>query len=134
MPLENLLNTNYIRKNVNQSRSHCTKKQMANLFHGEKVKTVIDTCFSEKKSRRKHNPNVFRRTYFSKILNIDIWVYVSDVAIREIKKLDGFDNYILLTKPKDMESYLGEYLRELMLRKLNDPDLDLDNAIFYKKI
>lgn len=107
---------------------------MANLFHGEKVKTVIDSCFSEKKSRRKHSPNTFRRTFFSKILNIEVRVFVSDVAIRKIKELDGFDNYILLTKPEEMESFLGEYLRELMLRKLNDPNLDLENSIFYKKI
>ena len=33
-----------------------------------------------------------------------------------------------------MESYLGEFLRELMIWKLNDPSLDLENSLFYKKI
>ena len=43
-------------------------------------------------------------------------------AYRCIKKMGSFDNYILCTKPKDLDSKFGEYLREIMLRKINDPD------------
>lgn len=42
-------------------------------------------------------------------------------AFRCIRKMGSFDNYILCTKPKDLDSKFGEYLRELMLRKINDP-------------
>jgi len=35
-------------------------------------------------------------------------------------KYGGFDNYILLTKPENLDSMYGEYLRKLMLTKLND--------------
>lgn len=35
--------------------------------------------------------------------------------------MGSFDTYILCTKPKDLDSKFGEYLRELMLRKINDP-------------
>ena len=35
--------------------------------------------------------------------------------------MDTFDNYILCTKPKDLDSNFGEYLRTIMLRKINDP-------------
>lgn len=35
--------------------------------------------------------------------------------------MGSFDNYILCTKPINLDSKYGEYLRELMLRKINDP-------------
>lgn len=34
--------------------------------------------------------------------------------------MGSFDNYILCTKPYNLDSKYGEYLRELMLRKIND--------------
>lgn len=34
--------------------------------------------------------------------------------------MGSFDNYILCTKPKQLDSKFGEYLREIMLRKIND--------------
>ena len=37
-----------------------------------------------------------------------------------MNKVGGFDNYILLTSPRTMDSLYGEYLRKLMLNKLND--------------
>jgi len=36
-------------------------------------------------------------------------------------KMGGFDNYILLTKPKNLDSLYGEYLRRLMMHTLTDP-------------
>ena len=45
----------------------------------------------------------------------------STKALRCIRKCGSFDNYILLTKPKDLDSVYGEYLRKLMLTKINDP-------------
>ena len=45
--------------------------------------------------------------------------------MEEIEKAASFDNYILLTPPNEMISLFGEYLRELMLRKLNHPELDI---------
>lgn len=46
-------------------------------------------------------------------------------AIRCMRKVGGFDNYILLTKPKNLDSIYGEYLRILMLKKLNNPEFDV---------
>lgn len=48
--------------------------------------------------------------------------------MEEIEKATSFDNYILLTPPNEMVSLFGEYLRELMLRKLNHPELDILNG------
>jgi large subunit ribosomal protein L28 len=36
--------------------------------------------------------------------------------------MGNIDNYILMTKPKNLDSMYGEYLRRLMLLKLNNPD------------
>jgi len=36
--------------------------------------------------------------------------------------MGGFDNYIMLTKPQNLDSMYGEYLRKIMLKKLNNPD------------
>lgn len=43
--------------------------------------------------------------------------------------MGSFDNYILCTKPKDLDSKYGEYLRELMLRKINNPDFRIPYII-----
>lgn len=48
--------------------------------------------------------------------------------MKKIKFYGSFDNYVLLAPPKKLMSYFGEYLRELMLRKINDPDLDIENS------
>lgn len=41
--------------------------------------------------------------------------------MKNMRKLGGFDNYILLSKSKEMYSPYGEYLRSLMLHKINNP-------------
>ena len=44
-------------------------------------------------------PNVMRRTFFSQILGMNLRVWVSMKARRNIMKKGSFDNYILTTKP-----------------------------------
>lgn len=46
-----------------------------------------------------------------------------------MRKLGGFDNYILLSKPKDLDSVYGEYLRRLMIEKLNNPALEIPHLV-----
>ena len=53
---------------------------------------------------------------------------VTPTAMKKVEMAGGFDNYILLTPANEMISMFGEYLRELMLRKINDPSLDTDSA------
>lgn len=43
---------------------------------------------------------------------------MSNKALRCMERMGGFDNYVLLTKPKNMDSLYGEYLRRLMMFKL----------------
>jgi large subunit ribosomal protein L28 len=48
---------------------------------------------------------------------------MTTTALKNMRKYGGFDNYILLTKPKDLDSVYGEYLRRLMIEKINNPSL-----------
>ena len=51
--------------------------------------------------------------------------------MRCIRKYGSFDNYILLTPPQNMASSMGEYIRRMMLEKLNRPSLDLSRCKVY---
>ena len=83
-----------------------------------KKSTNIFTC-RHKVFRR---VNKFRKYFYSDVLQRKIHATVSAKAFKCINKMGSIDNYILCTKPKDLDSKFGEYLRELMLRKVNDPD------------
>jgi len=65
------------------------------------------------------------KVFNSKVLEQNLRVTLSMKAYRCIKKMGSIDNYILCSKPKDLDSKFGEYLRTLMLRKINDPEYRL---------
>lgn len=111
-----LRNTSFPRK---------TKRSQKGLFHKKTIQTGNQTCFSEKKSRRKWRPNIIKDYFYSKILDRTFRIEVSSTAYRCIRKFGSFDNYILLTSPKDLDSIYGEYLRKLMLLKLNNPEFQV---------
>lgn len=50
---------------------------------------------------------------------------MSNKANRCIVKMGSIDTYILCTKPKVLDSKFGEYLRTVMLRKINDDEYRL---------
>jgi large subunit ribosomal protein L28 len=68
------------------------------------------------------------------VLDKKIPIIVSKKAERTIKKMGSFDNYILCTKPKDLDSKYGEYLRELMLRKINNNNFRIPYIIGTRRI
>ncbi|KRX07190.1 hypothetical protein PPERSA_00347 [Pseudocohnilembus persalinus] len=98
-----------------------TNKGRYGLYHGRVNKTGKQNTFSEKKTIRWWKVNVQYRTYKSEILQRNIRVPITTAAMKNMRKLGGFDNYILLSKSKEMYSPYGEYLRSLMLHKMNDP-------------
>jgi len=57
-------------------------------------------------------PNVMRKTYFSEILRRPLKIEVSMKANRCILKKGGIDNYLLETKPHQIDSKFGLYLRQ----------------------
>lgn len=122
--IKELLKTNFKRK---------TKRSQRGLFHKKQPKTGNQSCFSEKKSRRWWKPNIQTKLLYSKILEKYMSVEVSTKMLRCMRKYGGFDNYILLTKPKDLDSIFGEYLRTLMLKKLNDPNFKVPYIAFSHK-
>ncbi|CAD8145731.1 unnamed protein product [Paramecium octaurelia] len=99
------------------------------LWHGKQPKSGNQTCFSEKKTRRSWMPNVQKQTYESLILGRRIHVKVTAKTMKCIRKAGSFDNYILLTKPQDLDSIYGEYLRKLMLTKINDPSFEIPHVL-----
>lgn len=128
LTLEDLVNRRYIRQIVRSKISGQTMKSQRGLYHGRKTRSGHSITYSDKRIKRRFNPHVSKKVFHSDILNKDIKLHVTHKAFRCIKKYGSFDNYILLTKPKNMQSLFGEYLRKVMLQKLNNPSLDFDNC------
>lgn len=91
------------------------------LFHGKEDKSGNVYCYSDKHKRRKIKVNAHQKVYESQLLGKTLRIFTSTNAMRTIRKFGGLDNYILLNPERRLKSIYGEYLRELMLRKLNDP-------------
>lgn len=128
---DNLFNKKYMRQLIRTKHNGTTYKAQRGLFHGQKISSKIKSCFSDKKTTIRINPNIFKKTYFSEILQKKIKLNVTSKTFRTIDKYGGFDNYILLTKPEKMDSLFGEFLRKITLRKINDDNLDTKNIEFF---
>ena len=96
------------------------------MTHGKKYQV----SFSDKRHLYTQKPNVFKKNFYSEILNRKFKLNVSTKALKTILKKGGFDNYILQTKPEKMNSKYGMYLRGLMQRKLKDPEWDVGHVLF----
>jgi hypothetical protein len=53
--------------------------------------------------------------------------------MKTIRKYGGLDNYILLNPSYRLRSQYGEYLRKVMLEKLNNPDWELPDMVGEKR-
>jgi len=131
LALPDLVNEKYIRKLVRTKIPGSTLKAQRGLYHGKKVQTGHYITYSDKKTKRRFNPNVFKKSFFSKVLGKMVTTNVTTKTIKCIRKYGGFDNYILLTKPENMQSMLGEYLRKIMIEKINNPNLDVEHASIF---
>lgn len=87
------------------------------LYHGKTHGQRYQRCFSMKYSLVTMKPNVMRKTYSSKILQQTFKIFVSMKARRCIIKKGSLDNYLLQTKPAEIDSKFGLYLRDLMIKK-----------------
>lgn len=67
-------------------------------------------------------PNVKTRNLHSDVLNQDFKLDITMKARKCIIKAGSLDNYLLNTKPTDIDSKFGLYLRELIQRKKADPE------------
>lgn len=84
------------------------------LYHGKTHGQRFQRCFSMKKSIVTMKPNVKSRTLRSEILNQSFKLDITMKARKCIMKAGSLDNYLLQTKPADIDSKFGLYLRSLI--------------------
>ena len=75
-----------------------------------------------KKSIITKKPNVKSRNLHSEILEQDFKLNISMKARKCIIKAGSLDNYLINTKPEDIDSKFGLYLRDLIKQKKADPE------------
>lgn len=125
------------KKVKNILKSHVLPRRSARsqqgLYHKKRVQTGNQTCFSEKKTRRKWKPNIRKRNLYSKVLDKTFRMEITSKAEKCMRKYGGFDNYILMTEPKNLDSKYGEYIRKLLLLKLNNEDFKVPYITRTKK-
>jgi len=131
IPERELFNTTYVKNMCKTRLPGYSMKSLRNLYHGVKLRSGHQLCYSDKKHKRWFKPNTHPRRYHSKILGKTFHIHVTTKALKTIRKYGGFDNYILLCKPDKMESFFGEYLRRIMYAKLNNPELDTANGSIF---
>lgn len=67
-------------------------------------------------------PNVKNKNMKSDILGKSFKIEISMKARRCIMKAGSLDKYLLNTKPQDIDSHFGLYLREMIKKKKADPN------------
>lgn len=92
------------------------------LYHKKTHGRRFQRCFSMKKSIVTMKPNVKNRSLRSDILNQSFKLDITMKARKCIMKAGSLDNYLLRTKPADIDSKFGLYLRDLIKQKRADPN------------
>ncbi|KAJ1857677.1 hypothetical protein LPJ73_002005 [Coemansia sp. RSA 2703] len=92
-------------------------QHMDGLFGGVAVQHGNNKPKSLHKTRRTWLPNIQTVTLFSPILDQKLTLRVTTRVLRTIDKKGGLDNYLLLTKDKNIASPLGLELKQKMLVK-----------------
>jgi large subunit ribosomal protein L28 len=85
------------------------------LYHGRTVQFGNKISFSEKKSRRKWEPNVHIVKLYSEALDKRLRIKATQKALRCIDKAGGLDNYITKTKEVKLDSLFALRLKKLVL-------------------
>jgi len=67
-------------------------------------------------------PNVSRKNLHSEILDMQFHIWISMKARKCIMKCGSFDNYLLNTNPKRIDSRFGLHIRNLIIQKRKNPD------------
>eukprot|EP00566_Odontella_aurita_P028418 CAMPEP_0113559316 /NCGR_PEP_ID=MMETSP0015_2-20120614/18831_1 /TAXON_ID=2838 /ORGANISM="Odontella" /LENGTH=187 /DNA_ID=CAMNT_0000460943 /DNA_START=67 /DNA_END=630 /DNA_ORIENTATION=+ /assembly_acc=CAM_ASM_000160 len=79
-----------IRQRSNRSRR--------GLYDGKDIRSGNNVSFSNKKTKRKFKPNVFKKSVYSETLDEKIRFHITTSALRSIDKFGGLDNYLLKSK------------------------------------
>jgi len=92
------------------------KRAQTGIYAGKKIMFGHYETFSGKKNKRRWNPNVHNKKYYSEVLGKTVQYKFTTHAMRCIDKAGGFDNYILNTKDSKLVSNAAIRLKSLMLQ------------------
>lgn len=96
------------------------------LWHLKRRNSSYKTCFSEKKSKKMSNVNIFRPKLYSETLKTYFYIPCSSKALKTIRKYEGLDNYINLSSDKVInDSKFAQKFKELINNEiiLNQSDI-----------
>jgi ribosomal protein L28 len=99
-----------------------SNRNQRGLYHKKTHGQRFQRCFSMKKSIITKKPNVKSRNLHSEVLEQDFKLNISIKARKCIIKAGSLDNYLMNTKPEDIDSKFGLYLRDLIKQKKADPE------------
>ena len=99
-----------------------SKRYHRGLFHGVTHGQRKKRVFSMKYRIETQKPNIYKKKLRSEILDQEFKIWISMKARKCIMKKGSLDNYLLYTKPSQIHSKFGLYLRNLMKQKLKDPE------------
>ena len=95
------------------------------LYGGKEVRFGNNVSFSQRKTRRRWNPNIQKKKIFSEVLGRTIRIPVTTSVLRTIEKYEGFDNYILNYPLRKFEAHGSEVavsLRKEMKEKIKEKE------------
>jgi ribosomal protein L28 len=95
------------------------------LFHTQSHGQRRQRCFSMKYSLQTMKPNVHRKSLYSNVLGQAFKVYISTKARKCIIKAGSFDNYLINTSTKYIDSRFGMYLKSLVEMKRRNPKFEV---------
>ncbi len=100
---------------VIQSRQRSNRSRRG-LYDGKDIRSGNRISFSNKKTKRKFKPNVFKKRLYSEILDEMIQFHLTTSALRTVDKVGGLDNYLLTTK--HAEEGEGWKVKQRLLQKI----------------
>lgn len=88
------------------------------LYHGKTVLFGNQISFSERKTRRKWQPNVHVARLYSEAFDQRLRLKATAHALRCIEKKGGLDRYLLETSKEKIDSRFGLWLRKQVIKQM----------------
>lgn len=102
--------------NGTQSRWISSGRSRRGLYNGKDIRTGNNVSFSQRKTKRKFRPNVFKKRVYSEILDEMVRFHLTASTLRSIDKAGGLDNYIMTSK--HVIEGEGLAVKERLIKKL----------------
>lgn len=81
-----------------QQKRFRSNRSRRGLYNGKDVRFGNAVSFSNRKTRRKFKPNMFKKRVYSETLDEMIRFHLTTSTLRAIDKAGGLDNYLLTSK------------------------------------